>query len=591
MMNSPGSLKFHRLFLAAALLLGCQPALAEKRVALVLGNSAYQNVAPLPNPVNDGAVIAATLKDAGFDVVDSRHDLPAAETRRALRDFADRARDADIAVVYYAGHGMELDGANYLIPVDAKLERDTDVYDEAFSLERILLAVEPARQLRLVILDACRDNPFAKIMKKTVASRAIGRGLAKVEPTSPNTLIAYSAKAGSTALDGDTKNSPFTTALAKHLTTPGLDVRRAFGFVRDDVLKNTGNRQEPFVYGSLGGDDVPLVPIKSAPSTPGPNPQAEARRDYELALQIGNKDALNAFLAQYPDGFFASLAKIQLAKISAEETRVAATEKARLAEQERARLAGEGAQKAPQLKAAEAEAKAAEQARITAEKAKQAAQEQAAEAERKLASAEVPAASTTEKAQAEKGTSLAALTPGPPPADIVKSVQTELRRVGCLTAAADGEWNAASQRSLALFNRHAGTKLNVKLASVDALDAIKLKPSRVCPLICEQGFKSDGERCSRIVCAEGSFLNEDNECEKRRAKTPVARRGPDDRPDRALRARTRPEASTARPQASGQVVCDRGGCRPVDRGCRLEFRTTAQGGPYEGGGGNVQICR
>jgi uncharacterized caspase-like protein len=591
MMNSPGSLKLHRLFLAAALLLVCQPALAEKRVALVLGNSAYQNVAPLPNPVNDGAVIAATLKDAGFDVVDSRHDLPASETRRALRDFADRARDADIAVVYYAGHGMELDGANYLIPVDAKLERDTDVYDEAFSLERILLAVESARQLRLVILDACRDNPFAKSMKKTVASRAIGRGLAKVEPASPNTLIAYSAKAGSTALDGDARNSPFTTALAKHLTTPGLDVRRAFGFVRDDVLKNTGNRQEPFVYGSLGGDDVPLVPVKSAPSTPGPNPQAEARRDYELALQIGNKDALNAFLAQYPDGFYASLAKIQLARIAAEEIRVAATEKARLAEQERARLAGEGAQKAPQLKAAEAEAKAAEQARIAAEKAKQAAQEQAAEAERKLASAEVPAASTTEKAQAEKGTNLAALTPGALPADIVKSVQTELRRVGCLTAAADGEWNIASQRSLALFNRHAGTKLNVKLASVDALDAIKLKPSRVCPLICEQGFKADGERCSRIVCAEGSFLNEDNECEKRRAKTPVARRGPDDRSDRALRERARSEASTARPQASGQVVCDRGGCRPVDRGCRLEFRTTAQGGPYEGGGGNVQICR
>ena len=130
--------------------------------------------------------------------------------RRALRDFADRARDADIAVVYYAGHGMEVDGNNYLIPVDAKLERDTDVYDEALSLDRVLVAIEPAKQLRLVILDACRDNPFAKTMKRTLASRAIGRGLAKVEPASPNTLIAYSAKAGSTALDGDSKNSPFT---------------------------------------------------------------------------------------------------------------------------------------------------------------------------------------------------------------------------------------------------------------------------------------------------------------------------------------------------------------------------------------------
>src|SRR5712692_8209629 len=107
MMNLPGSPGLRRFLLAAALMLVCQPALAEKRVALVLGNSAYQNVAPLSNPVNDGAVIAAMLKNAGFDVVDSRHDLPALETRRALRDFADRARDADIAVVYYAGHGIE----------------------------------------------------------------------------------------------------------------------------------------------------------------------------------------------------------------------------------------------------------------------------------------------------------------------------------------------------------------------------------------------------------------------------------------------------------------------------------------------------
>src|SRR5271169_5485224 len=268
MMNRPGFPGLYGFLLAAALLLICQPAHAAKRVALIIGNSAYQNVPPLPNPINDAATMAATLKNAGFDVVDSRHDLSAIETRRALRDFSDAARDAEIAVVYYAGHGMEVDGANYLIPVDAKLERDTDVYDEAFSLDRVLVAVEPAKQLRLVILDACRDNPFAKIMKRTVALRAIGRGLAKIEPTSPNTLIAYSAKAGSTALDGDAKNSPFTIALAKHLTTPGLDVRRAFGFVRDDVLKATNNRQEPYVYGSLGGDDVPLVPAPAAPQAP-----------------------------------------------------------------------------------------------------------------------------------------------------------------------------------------------------------------------------------------------------------------------------------------------------------------------------------
>src|SRR3954466_1448141 len=152
MTNLFGRTKFYQFFLAAALLLMCQPAFAEKRVALVIGNSAYQNVARLPNPVNDGATVAATLKGAGFDVVGSRHDLPAAETRRVLRDFADRTRDADIAVVYHAGHGIEVDGGNYLIPVDARLERDTDIYDEGLSLDRILIAIEPAKKLRLVNL-------------------------------------------------------------------------------------------------------------------------------------------------------------------------------------------------------------------------------------------------------------------------------------------------------------------------------------------------------------------------------------------------------------------------------------------------------
>ena len=545
MMKSPRYSGLRRVFLTAILLLVCQPAFAEKRVALVLGNSAYQNVAKLPNPVNDGAVIAATLKDAGFDVVDSRHDLPAAETRRVLRDFADRARDADIALVYYAGHGIEVDGANYLIPVDAKLERDTDVYDEAFSLDRVLLAIEPAKKLRLIILDACRDNPFSKNMKRTVASRAIGQGLAKVEPTSPNMLIAYSAKAGSTAADGDGKNSPFTIALSKHLTTPGLDVRRAFGFVRDDVLKTTGNRQEPFVYGSLGGEDVPLVPVKAAPApAPAPNPQAEARRDYELALQIGNKSALNAFLTQYPDGFYASLAKLQLEKLAAEEARIAATEKARLAEQERAKLASEGAQPSQQVKA-EADAKAAEQARISAEKAKQVAQEQAAAAEQKRVEAEKAAPDTRVAAVTPAAGSdtpnLAALSSGVPQSEVNKSVQAELRRVGCLSAEADGNWNTTSQRSLTLFNRYAKTRFDTKLASTDALDTIKLKTARVCPVVCEHGYKADGDRCSRITCATGSFLNDDNECEKRREKRPVARR---DRPERqwAPEARQTPRA-------------------------------------------------
>ena len=144
---------------------------------------------------------------------------------------------------------------------------------------------------------------------------------------------------------------------------------------------------------------------------------------------------------------------------------------------------------------------------------------------------------------------LAALNPSPSQPELTRSVQTELRRVGCLTGAADGEWNAASQRSMALFNKNAGTKFDVKLASTDAFDAIKLRPARVCPLICDHGFKVVGDHCSKITCADGSFLNDDNECEKRRAKTPVAKRDTD---DRQRVAPPRPEARRV-PEA-GQVI-------------------------------------
>jgi uncharacterized caspase-like protein len=582
---------------------------AERRTALVIGNSAYKSVARLTNPSNDAALVGGMLKKAGFDSVDIRTDLSAPEMRKALREFGIRAREADVAVVYYAGHGIEVDGNNYLIPTDAVLEVDTDVYDEAFALDRVLASVEPAKQLRLVILDACRDNPFAKTMKRTVAARAIGRGLAKVEPTSPNTMIAFAAKAGSTASDGDSKNSPFAAALVERLPTPGLDLRKAFGFVRDDVLKNTGYKQEPYVYGSLGGDDVPLIPARPATAGPQANPQDSVRRDYELALQLATREVWTAFLAQYPDGFYASLAKGQLSRIAAEETRTAAAEKVKHAEDEKARLAAERANKAEQDKAAAA-AKAAETAKLAAEKARQAEEEKAAAAEQRRREAEAAVAkaqadkqaaekaladriaadnaarelaakeAAEKKAQADGEQKIAAVTPtsSPPtmsPREIAKLVQSELRRVGCLAASADGEWNATAQRSLTLFNKYAGTKFDAKLASFEALDAIKAKPGRVCPLVCDHGFKANGDACVKIACRAGYRVNDDNECEKVQDKKPVATRDENKRRDEQRKA---VEAAPAKPQVSGQLICNNAGCRPVAKGCRLEYR---------GGSGNI----
>lgn len=476
-------------FLAISLsLLIARPALAEKRVALVIGNSGYQHVARLDNPANDASAMTEVLKGAGFDLVETFHDLKTSEMRRVLRDFSDHARDADVAVVYYAGHGIEVDGTNYLIPVDAALERDIDVYDEAFALDRILVTIEPAKQLRLVILDACRDNPFAKTMKRTNGARAVGRGLAKVEPNSPNTLIAFASKAGSTALDGDSKHSPFTAALIKYIGTPGLDLRRAFGFVRDDVLKNTGNRQEPYVYGSLGGDDLPLVPAKSAAVAPPADPNAEVRRDYELALQIGTREVWTAFLAQYPEGLYASLAKGQLDKIASEkqsgQAKVATAEQGSAVPDKdvAGKISSDAARPNPQVAS--------------------------------LPAADDPAAKANLSA-----------------AEIVRSMQTELRRVGCLTAAEDGEWTSSSRHALELFNRQAGTKFDVKVASLDALDAVKATPARICPLICQHGFKRDGEGCIRIACRRGYEVGDDNNCEKievKRKELKVER----DRPER-----------------------------------------------------------
>ncbi|MGH6779137.1 MAG: caspase family protein [Bradyrhizobium sp.] len=559
-----------------------QSALAEKRVALVIGISKYQNVNHLANPDNDTAMLAATFRKAKFDVVTLRTDLTAAEMRRTLRHFSDQARDADIAVIYYAGHGIEVDGTNYVVPADARLQRDTDVYDEAISVNRLLVAIEPAKRLRLIILDACRNDPFTKTMKRMIARRAIGRGLVKVEPANPNTMIAFAAKAGSTAEDGDGKDSPFAMALAAHLTTPGLDLRRAFGYVRDDVLKATSSRQEPFIYGSLGGDEVSLVPASpvAKPRLPLTDPNEAIRRDYLLAEQVGTREAWHSFLASYGKGFYAKLAKAQLDKLAAEAARIAATEKAKAATDEQARLAAEGAAANQQKKAlavakaaeaariaaekklvqAEARAKAADEARIAAEKAMQE-RIAKAEAEAKAAAAKAEAIAqargaveqiardkpstwaTAARTAAQDGTvaakpapgnpasqQLASLTPAQPAAtkpaaaEVPRLLLVELRRVGCFTGSIEGTWNDAAQQSLGRFNKYAGTTLDTKLASLDTLDVVRGRHKRVCPLACDHGYKAEGDTCTRIICRAGSKLKDNNECEKIERRKQQAKR-------------------------------------------------------------------
>jgi uncharacterized caspase-like protein len=218
----------------------------------VIGNATYAAVPKLTNPPRDAAAVAAALRRTGFQSVTVLSDLTREGLVAALIAFAREADRAEWGLVYYAGHGIEVGGVNYLVPVDARLTSDRDVELEGVSLAQVLGAVERARKLRLVLLDACRDNPFVSQMRRTLGTRSVGRGLASVEPEA-GTLVVYAAKHGESALDGDGSNSPFAAALVKNLVTPGLEVRRLFDFVRDEVLEATNRRQQPYSYGSLPG--------------------------------------------------------------------------------------------------------------------------------------------------------------------------------------------------------------------------------------------------------------------------------------------------------------------------------------------------
>src|ERR1700688_951777 len=297
-------------------------AFAERRVALVIGNSGYQNAPVLPNPARDAKAIAAMFTKAGFDVVSAQYDLGNLDFKRAIRQFEDAVADADIAVIYYAGHGLELHGTSYLIPVDARLRSDRDAEDEAITLERLAACIDGAKKLRVIILDACRDNPFAHTMKKerTAALRGINPGLGASEPSSINTLIAYAAKSGSAAEDGESDHSPFALALINNLFVPGLDIRLAFGRVRDEVLKKTASRQEPFVYGSLGAGTIALVPAAAVPTPAVAVDDLQGvKSDYGLVEKIGTRGAWEVFLTQHPSGFYSDLARQQIAKLTPAE--------------------------------------------------------------------------------------------------------------------------------------------------------------------------------------------------------------------------------------------------------------------------------
>ena len=309
---------------------------AAKRVALVIGNAVYAHAPRLANPLNDAGDIGAALGRLGYAVT-KLENADREALWRGLQEFTDTASGAEAAVVFYAGHGIEVDKRNFLVPVDAQLKSDRTVEFETVPLDLVARAVEGASGLGLVILDACRDNPFAAAMQRAGANRSIGRGLARVEPAG-EMLIAYAARGGTVAADGKGRNSPYTQALLADLEEPGLEVGLMFRKVRDAVLTSTGRKQEPFVYGSLSSKGFYLAgrlaaPRPQAPDRPtqggsGASREQLAARAYEAAERLNTVEAYEAVVSGFPNSPFAALARGQIRKLKARVADPAAVEAA-----------------------------------------------------------------------------------------------------------------------------------------------------------------------------------------------------------------------------------------------------------------------
>jgi len=310
---------------------------ADRRVAFVVGNGAYVHVDPLPNPPIDAKAMAALLRNAGFDVVEGINLDRDAMTAR-LREFALKTPGADVAVFFYAGHGIAVNGRNYLIPVDGDLKSEVDVkLGAAIDVDVTLDQTMAEAKVKLVFLDACRDNPFAAKIRSASRSRSVtvATGLAEMK-SGEGTLIAFATGPGQTALDGDTGgNSPFTRALLAHVAAPGVEIQQAMTQVRADVSAQTAKQQLPWGHTNLTGSvylnpaaapaaDV-AAPADGAPA-PAPAPvvaASEAEIEFWRSIRETNKsEELNAYLTNYPNGQFRSLA---LARIAALQTTPAST--------------------------------------------------------------------------------------------------------------------------------------------------------------------------------------------------------------------------------------------------------------------------
>ena len=310
----------------AGLLISATVAKADKRVAFVVGNGAYKNVAALPNPAIDAKSMATVLRNVGFDVVEGTNLTRDKMTERLL-EFGKKAEGADVALFFYAGHGIAINGTNYLLPVDADIKSEMDVkLGAAINIDLTLDQTMGDAKVKLVFLDACRDNPFASKIKSNNATRSLSvqSGLAEMK-SGEGTLIAFATGPGQTALDGqEGTNSPFTRALMANITAPGVEIQQAMTKVRAQVNEETNKNQLPWGHTNLIGsvylNPAPAVAGASADTPNSPAVTATAASEVELEFWRSIKDSnkpeeLNAYLTNYPNGTFKPLALARIASL------------------------------------------------------------------------------------------------------------------------------------------------------------------------------------------------------------------------------------------------------------------------------------
>jgi uncharacterized caspase-like protein len=321
---------------AAVGLAGGALAAPERRVALVIGNSDYQSVTRLENPLVDSKAIAASLKRIGFEVVEG-YDLKLDGMRQVVGEYAAKLDGAKVALVYYAGHGVAVGGENYLLPTDTVLKSEADLDFRTLNMSLVMRQMQREDRVNLVILDACRDNPFAKELARSVGrtrSALVGAGLSEIQVGSAaGTMIAFATDPGKTALDGQAGgNSPFTTALLKHMESPGVSISTVMDRVREDVWRATGEKQRPWVNTSIIGEfylnpaAAPAVKVAAAgidPALPSAmpaavaNPHALEMKLFEAAERSGAAEDYKAYLEAHPNGYFAQIARNRIARAGA----------------------------------------------------------------------------------------------------------------------------------------------------------------------------------------------------------------------------------------------------------------------------------